>query len=83
MDQLHKRFTAEQVKVLLQGYCQGSITRSEAEEMLAIGKTRFFALLNECRQSPQTFSIAYDRDTPGCRPVKKASSGPSCGVSKD
>jgi len=27
MDQLHKRFTAEQVKVLLQGYIQGTIER--------------------------------------------------------
>jgi hypothetical protein len=63
MDQLHRRFTTEQVKVILQGYCQGSITRSEAEEMLTIGKTRFFELLYEYWRNPQTFSIAYDRNT--------------------
>jgi hypothetical protein len=63
MDHWHRRFTTEQVKVLLQGYCQGSLTRSDAEEMLAIGKTRFFAWLYEYRRSPQTFSIAYDRET--------------------
>jgi hypothetical protein len=64
MDQLHKRFTAEQVKVLLQGYCQGTMSRAEVEEMLNIGKTRFFALLKEYQQSPATFSIVYERDTP-------------------
>jgi hypothetical protein len=64
MDQLHKRFTAEQVKVLLQGYCQGTMSRVEVEEMLNIGKTRFFALLKEYQPSPATFSIAYERDTP-------------------
>ena len=47
MDQLHKRFTVEQVKVLLQGYVQGTMSRAEVEEMLNIGKTRFFALLKE------------------------------------
>lgn len=64
MDQLHKRFTVEQVKVLLQGYCQGTMSRVEVEEMLNIGKTRFFALLKEYHPSPATFSIAYQRDTP-------------------
>ncbi len=64
MDQLHKRFTAEQIKVLLQGYGQGTMSRTEVEEMLDIGKTRFFALLKEYQQSPVTFSITYARDTP-------------------
>ena len=27
MDQVHKRFTAEQVRVLLKGYCQGTLDR--------------------------------------------------------
>ena len=64
MDQLHKRFTADQVKVLLQGYCQGTMSRAEVEEMMNIGKTRFFALLKEYQQSPATFSITYERGTP-------------------
>ena len=64
MDQLHKRFTVEQVKVVLQGYCQGTMSRAEVEEMLSIGKTRFFALL-KAYQSPATFSTAYERDAPG------------------
>jgi len=44
MDRVHKRFTAEQVKVLLKGYCQGFLDRSAIEEILDIGRSRFFAL---------------------------------------
>jgi len=64
MDQLHKRFTVEQIKVLLHGYVQGTMSRTEVEEMLNISKTRFFALLKKYQQSPATFSITYERDTP-------------------
>jgi ribosomal protein S17 len=65
MTQVHKRFTAEQVKILFQGYCQGNLSRPDIEEMLAIGKTRFFALLKSYRQDPQAFSIDYQRSTHG------------------
>ena len=65
MTQVHKRFTVEQVKVLFQGYCQGNLSRSEVEEMLGIGKTRFFALLKTYRQDPGAFSIEYHRATQG------------------
>ena len=64
MDQIHKRFTAEQIKVLLQGYSQGTIERASVEETLGIGKTRFFALLKEYRQNPKAFSLSYKRATP-------------------
>jgi hypothetical protein len=65
MVQLHKRFTDEQVKVLLRGYCQGVLARAEIQEILGLGKTRFFALLKEYRQDPEAFSIGYERHTPG------------------
>ena len=45
MTQLHKQFTDEQIKVLLKGYCRGVLSRAEVQEVLGIGKTRFFALL--------------------------------------
>jgi hypothetical protein len=64
MDQLHKRLSVEQVKVLLRGYLQGTLGRAEAEEILQINKTRFFALLKEYRRDPETFSIGYERGTP-------------------
>jgi hypothetical protein len=64
MCQLHKRFTSEQIKVLLQGYCQGTIDRASVEETLGIGKTRFFGLLKEYRQNPKAFSPSYKRTVP-------------------
>jgi len=68
MTQVHKRFTVEQVKVLFQGYAQGTLSRADVESMLEIGKTRFFALLKAYRQDPETFSIAYQRTTQGRLP---------------
>ncbi len=64
MDQLHKRFTVDQVRGLLQGYRQGTMSRAEVEGMLNIGKTRFFTLLKEYQQSPAIFAITYERGTP-------------------
>jgi transposase len=64
MTQVHKRFTDDQVKVLLNGYCQGLLDRAEIQEMLGIGKTRFFALLKEYRRDPDAFSVGYERHTP-------------------
>lgn len=64
MDQLHKRFSVEQVKLLMQRYTEGELSRAEIREVMGVGKTRFFALLKAYRQSPETFSIAYERDSP-------------------
>jgi transposase len=69
MTQLHKRFTDDQVKMLLHGYCQGLLERGEIQEMLNIGKTRFFALLKTYRQAPEAFSVTYQRHTPGRLPA--------------
>lgn len=66
MEQLHKRFSAEQVKLLMQRYSERHLARKEIEEILGIGKTRFFALLKEYRHAPESFSVAYERTSP-CR----------------
>jgi hypothetical protein len=64
MGQLHKRFTNEQVKLLLEGYARGRIARAEVEGILEINKTRFFALMKDYRRSPEVFTLEYQRDTP-------------------
>ena len=64
MDQIHKRFTTEQVKALLRGYCQGTLDRSAIEEILGISKTRLFALLRQYRYDPDNFSVSYQRAAP-------------------
>lgn len=61
MDQLHKRFTSEQVKMMLQSYLQGALDRKEVEQILQVNKTRFFWLLKEYRRDPESFSILYVR----------------------
>jgi transposase len=61
MDQLHKRFTDDQICLLFQRYCEGMMSRTEIEEIVGISKTRFFALLKAYRQNPEEFSIAYIR----------------------
>jgi hypothetical protein len=69
MDQVHKRFTAEQVKVLLKGYCQGALERPAIEEVLGISRSRFFVLLREYRRDPDGFSLTYNRVTPARIPA--------------
>ncbi|MDO9066605.1 MAG: hypothetical protein Q7U96_05955 [Chloroflexota bacterium] len=61
MAQIHKKFTVEQNKILFGAYEQGHISRSEIENTLGIGKTRFFILLKQYREHPETFSIDYQR----------------------
>jgi transposase len=64
MTQIHKQFSSEQVKVLLKAYEAGHLSRDEIERTLGIGKTRFFALLKQYREAPESFSIRYERTSP-------------------
>ena len=64
MSQIHRRFTDEQVKVLFQGYCHGQFTRVDLQELLGIGKSRFFALPEAYRQDPEGFTTTYRRSAP-------------------
>jgi len=67
--QIHKRFTTEQVKALLKGYCEGTLDRPAVEEILEIGRSRFFSLLTQYRRDPDNFSLAYQRETPARIPA--------------
>jgi hypothetical protein len=63
MSQLHKRYTDEQIKLLFKSYCQGQISRADLQEMMGIGKSRFFMLLKTYRNDQDNFTIAYQRKT--------------------
>lgn len=63
MEQIHKRFTTAQVKALLKGYLEKNLERREVEEILGIGKARFFSLLKEYRDDPEGFSVEYRRSS--------------------
>ena len=64
MTQVHKRFADDQLRNLFRAYEDGQIDRAQIEEVLAIGKTRFFALWKLFRKDPAHFSLAYHRSSP-------------------
>jgi len=61
MAQMHKRFTDDQVKDLIKRYLLKKIERKYIQEILNIGKARFFELLQQYRTDPEKFSIQYVR----------------------
>ena len=61
MSQLHKRFTDDQVKQMLERYLRNGIKRNYIQTMLGVGKTRFFQLLETYRSDPNRFSVQYQR----------------------
>jgi hypothetical protein len=64
MSQVHKRFTPEQVKELLERYSNHEIERKYIQEILGIKKSRFFMLLKQYKENPQHFTTRYQRTTP-------------------
>jgi hypothetical protein len=63
MEQLHKRFTDGQVKELIERYLKKEIERRYIQEILGVGKSRFFELVNEYRKNSDKFSVQYLRST--------------------
>ena len=61
--QLHKNFTDDQVKSLLEKYSKGEIKLNYILQMLRIKRSRFFELLAKYRKDPDSFSIQYERKT--------------------
>jgi len=64
MSQIHKRFTSDEVKELLERYSKKEIERKYIQQTLGIGKSRFFMLISQYREDPQCFTIDYERNTP-------------------
>lgn len=61
MAQVHKVFTNDQVKELLQRYLKKEIERTYIQQILGIGKSRFFELMYNYRKNPAKFTIQYQR----------------------
>lgn len=61
MAQLHRKFTDEQIKELIEKYLSEEVGRKYLQEILGINKTRFFALVKAYRDNPSAFSIRYVR----------------------
>jgi len=62
MSQLHKRFNDGQVKELFDKYIRGEVERKYLQEILGIGKSRFFVLMGKYRTQPGQFSVQYERN---------------------
>jgi len=59
--QLHRKFTTEQIKSLLEKYISKEIKIDYVLEILGIKRSRFFEVLKEYREDPEQFSILYSR----------------------
>ncbi len=65
MEQIHRRLTDEQIRLVLKNYCEHHLSREEVQETLGIGKSQFFVLLKKYRADPLGFSVGYERHSPG------------------
>ncbi len=63
MEQLHKRFTNEQVKELLQKYLKKEIKREHIQQILGIKRRRFFILIKQYKAMSEAFSVEYSRSS--------------------
>lgn len=61
MEQLHKKFTDEQVKELLERYVKKEIKREYIQQILGIKKRRFWDLLKKYTDNPKDFTVRYLR----------------------
>ena len=61
--QIHRRFTDDQVKELIEKYLRKEVTRKYLQYILGVNKTRFITLVKAYRDNPFQFSIQYTRKT--------------------
>ena len=61
--QIHKKFTSEQVKELMQKYINKEVERKYLQEILGIRRSRFFEILQDFRNNPKDFSVEYNRSS--------------------
>jgi len=64
MSQLHKRFSTDQVKMILNLYIQKKMELKEVLNQLGIKKRQFHNILAEYKKDKINFSVNYSRDVP-------------------
>lgn len=70
-EQLHKRLTDDQVKLLLDLYLKKVVTLQQVLQQLECTESRFYQLLRAYRRAPEKFTVAYARNTPQHRLPKE------------
>ena len=58
---IHKKFTTDQVKELLQKYLNKEVERKYIEQILGVKKAMFFRVLHSYRSNQDKFSVEYNR----------------------
>jgi len=66
-EQIHRRFTDDHIKLLLDLYLKKTIDLPHALQELECSKRRFYQLLRNYREAPERFTIAYARNKPNRR----------------
>lgn len=62
--QLHRRFTDDQVKLVLELYGKRMISLPQVLQQLGCSRPRCYQLLKRYRQEPDEFTISYGRHRP-------------------
>jgi hypothetical protein len=61
---LHKRVEDDFIKFIFKQYLSKQLSLEKALEHLKIKRSRFFKLLKEYKNNPESFSITYERNSP-------------------
>lgn len=64
-EQIHKRLTDEQMKMIVEKYLAKELSAAEAMELLCLKRRQFFDWVQKYRSDPEDFSIAYRRTEGG------------------
>lgn len=60
-EQLHKRLSEEQVKMILERYTRKELESEQAMDLLGVKRSQFFELVKRYRETPKGFGIEYRR----------------------
>lgn len=60
-EQIHKRLTDEQMKMIVEKYLTKELSAAEAMELLCLKRRQFFAWVQKYRNDPERFTMAYRR----------------------
>jgi hypothetical protein len=60
-EQMHKRLTDEQVRMILRRYTAKELTAAEAIELLGLKRRQFFEWAQRYRKDPVGFTVQYQR----------------------
>ncbi len=60
--QIHRRFTDDQVKLLLELYSKKAISLDQVLQQLECTRSRFYQILKAYRHDPDKFTVAYGRN---------------------